>query len=868
MFGESISERKAFMKKKITAILTAAAMTFCMGTYFPVSAESVTLSCAPLIQNMINIEVKDKNGSFVEDADLKIMDETGVCAAKFKSNTDNSTIMNQSGLKVVPYDDNETLVKTSFDYALSAVPADDRIVKISQEGSIYLSDNESRTVDIYHCNDDDVSIDYTLEEGSIAVYTHPAYHLKSSDGYVIVNDVKYNFKNSFSASSGTAVYSVGELTSSCEFGAENSARSAGSNISLYPEEGTGEYFKVRIPITDLSDRFTGGRQYILPADENDSGKDIAFDILNDGAENFACLAIFSGSFVSAVIPDSDGYIEFYVDSETRSYTYAIKCLYTYSDDEYVHYTSHRDIGTFYYADFTTVTLECPDFPETGTSFMNVPAGKYTIKADSLPEGYVLSEPVEINVKDSQEIQKFTVVLEDYVEPTDPAEPESGITVYPKDNIVNIIVKDYNGELVTDAEMKLKALNKIAAFDSGGTHFEQNSTTHFTWYANDDEEKKMFIPFERFKEAAGIDDAFGMHTENSAVLSAFTGSYGFNSGQTQEVTLYTKDESAQNEVTLSHGVMGLYIDPKWEQNSAFTGYMMINGEPCYINPSDGSRTYGEVQYIDVGEFTDSFLIGLCKPGTVPTSGSSASRPNISEESTEYIKVRRHLSEFSDYFSADGSLNKYDYHIDPRNNTDTAHCIILIQSQGMISAVIPDEEGYIEFYAEKESTFCLLSCTAGYKAANFSSSYGVSGSCIASEAHTANYTAVKLPDTGVVLSEVPAGKYTLSFSNINEDYRNPGELTFSVEDMTGIQTVEIILQQSYPLGDVDDNGRIEINDARLALMEYARLSAGMDSLLIEKQKTAADINGNSKTEISDAAKILQYYANVSAGMDPLW
>lgn len=835
------------MKKKITAILTAAAMTFCMGTYFPVSADTVTLSCAPLIQNMINIEVKDKNGSLVEDADLKIMDETGVCAAKFKSNTDNGTIMNQSGLKVVPYDDSETLVKTSFDYALSAVPADDRIVKISQKGSIYLSDNESRTVDIYHCNDDDVSIDYTLEEGSIAVYTHPAYHLKSSDGYVIVNDVKYNFKNSFSASSGTAVYSVGEITSSCEFGAENSARSSCSNISLYPEEGTGEYFKVRIPITDLSDRFTGGRQYILPADENGSGKDIAFDILNDGAENFACLAIFSGSFVSAVIPDSDGYIEFYVDSETRSYTYAIKCLYTYSDDEYVHYTSRRDIGTFYYADFTTVTLECPDFPETGTSFMNVPAGKYTIKADSLPEGYVLSEPVAINVQDSQEIQNFTVVLNDYVEPTEPSE---GIAVYPKDNIVNIVVKDYNGNLVTDAEISMTGKDQRAAFNSGGTSFEKTSYTEFEWYENGLAEKSMWIPYERFVEAAGLENTFGMCFADEKEKRAYTGSFGMNSGETRAFNIFSKDDSVKTDVVLEKGVMGLYVDPKWETNSAYTGYLLINGEPFYINPADDTTGYGAVQYIDVESFTDNMYAGLCEPGTVPDKGFSAYRPYISVPNSEYIKVRCHIKEFSDEFADNGTIAPYDHLINPRENNSDAKCLITIVSGGMMNAVIPDENGYIEFYVEKNDRFAYLFC---YGTSN-SSSFTRSGSYVAAECFSDYFTAVSLPDTGVVLTEVPAGEYTLSFSSVNEDYRNPGDVTFTVEEKTGIQTVEIILHEGFTLGDVDDNGKIEINDASLTLAEYARIGAGLEPQFSDVQLLASDINLNGKADINDATSMM--------------
>ncbi|MGN0584534.1 MAG: hypothetical protein ACI4JD_03670 [Ruminococcus sp.] len=857
------------MKKKITAFLTAAAMTFCMGTHFPVSAESVTLSCAPLIQNMINIEVKDKNGSLVEDAAyLKIMGETGVCAAKFTGNTEIGKAMNDSSFKVVPYRDNQVIIPSTLanaDYAGTALPEGNRIVKTSYPNRASLCDGESHSIDIYHCSDEGVSTDYVLEEGQFAVYTHPAFRMKNSDGYFKVNGTEYSIKDSLSYPNNIAVHYTDELTQNTIFGMKNSSRSSGSNVSFERFDGAREYTKVRIPITSLSERFTGGTKYVLPADVNDSGSDITFDLVNDRADAFAGLVIISGSFVNAVIPDSNGYIEFYTDKESREYYYTIKCLYSYTTSNSVAYTSRGDAETFYYADFTTVTLECPDFPETGTSFMNVPAGKYTIKADSLPEGYVLSEPVEINVKDSQEIQNFTVVLEDYVEPTEPSE---GITVYPKDNIVNILVKDYNGNLVTDAEINMKGTNQRAAFNSGGTSFEKTSYTDFEWYENGLAEKSMWIPYERFVEAAELENAFGMCFADEKEKRAYTGSFGMNSGATRAFNMYIKHDSVKTDIVLEKGVMGLYVDPKWETNSAYTGYLLINGEPVYINPADDTTGYGAVQYIDVGSFTDSMYAGLCEPGTVPDKGFSAYRPYLSMTNSEYIKVRCHIKEFSDEFADNGTIAPYDYLIDPRNNTENAQCIILITSGGMVNAVIPDENGYIEFYADKSERFARLGCYGSCSGAGVSGSFSRSGSYVAAECYNVNFTAVTLPDTGVVLSEVPAGKYTLSFSNINEDYRNPGDVTFLVVENTGIQTVEIILQQSYPLGDVDDNGRIEINDARLALMEYARLSAGMDSLLIDKQKTAADINENSKTEISDAAKILQYYANVSAGMDPLW
>lgn len=856
------------MKKKITAILTAAAMTFCMGTHFPVSAESITLSFAPLIQNMINIEVKDKNGSLVEGAKLKIMDEKGVCAAKFTGNTAEGKGMNDSGFKVVPNNDKLPIITVDPDTISACIPNGNRIVKTSSSNYHYLYDGESVNFDIYHCSDEGVSTDYVLEEGQFAIYTHPAFRMKNSDGYLKVNGTEYSIKDSLSYTNNIAVHYTDTLTQSTILGIKNSSRSSGGNVSFERLNEAREYTKVRIPITSLSERFTGGTKYVLPADANDSGSDITFDIVNDRADAFAGLFIISGSFVNAVIPDSEGYIEFYTDKESREYIYNIKCIYSYSNGDSVSYTSRSDAKTFYYAEHTNVTMECPDFPETGTSFMNVPAGKYTIEEDYLPEGYVLSEPVEINVKDSEEIQNFTVVLEDYVEPTEPTEPADGITVYPKDNIVNIVVKDYNGNLVTDAEISMTGKGQRAAFNSGGTSFEQGPYTEFEWFENGSTEKKLWIPYERFVEAAELENAFGMSSADRAKKTASIGEFKMNSGETRAVCLYSKDDSVKTDAVLKKGVMGLYVDPKWETNSAYTGYLLINGEPVYINPADVSIGYGAVQYIDVGTFTGSIYAGLCEPGTVPTEGCTIDRPYISAESTEYIKVRCHIKEFSDEFADNGTIAPGDYLVDPRNNNSNAMCLILIVSGGMVNAVIPDENGYIEFYANKGNRYAWLDCFGSCTDTGHSYTFGTAGSYVAAECYTGNFTAVTLPDTGVVLSEVPAGEYTLSFSSIPEGYRNPGDVSFTVEEKTGIQTVEIILHEGFTLGDVDDNGKIEINDASLTLAEYARIGAGLEPQFSDVQLLASDINLNGKADINDATSILTYYAKQASGLEPTW
>lgn len=855
-------------KRKTAAFLTAAAMALSMAASFPVSAADSVTIYAPGIKNMVNIEVKDKNGANVEGAKLKLIDDQYRCIAKFTGNTDIGMAMNGSGLKSVPYDDSKDIILTKAEDAYPYLPTGNRVVKTTNSNIISLSDGESETVAIYHCSDEGVPTDYVLSDGDIAIYTDAEYNAKKSDGYIEANGLKYGFKDSIDYPDNTAVYNVGALTEAAMFGIRNSVHGSAGSMSLDSSNGTTEYVKIRIPITDLSENFTGGTGYTIPAEDSGSGQAIPVDLLNDSTDNFASLIIVSGGFVSCVIPDSEGYIEFYADKETRRYTYHFSCSYAYpSGTSSITSTSHNDAGSYYYADMTQAVFACPNFPETGTSFINVPAGKYTIEEDSLPEGYSLSEPVEIEVTDTNNIQKFTVTLGDAAEDK-PTEPVERTTVYPKDNIVNIILKGYDGKEITDAKIVMEGTGVKASFDSGGKRFIKSGVNDITWYENGSEKKTMQIPFERFKTAAGIEDAFGMTYDGGALLTPFTGSIGINSGDTKKVTLYTKDDTVPADAVLTEGTMGLYTDPKWESNSELTGYLLVNNEPVYINSGDGSAAYGDIRYIDVGELTDPLYAGTCESGVVPTSGFTVSRLVISNEKTEYIKVRCHIREFSEKFAENGTISPSDCYIDPRHNTSSKKITIFVISGGMISAVIPDENGYIEFYANKKDRISRLVYCGYFSGEGFGGSFSADGNYIAADAYTADYTVPDLPDTGVVLAQVPAGEYTLTFSNISEDYRTPERITFAVQEKIGIQNIEITLQQGYTLGDVDDDGNIDITDAALVLTEYAGVAAGLEPQFSKSQLLAADINENGSADLEDATKILEYYANKSAGLETPW
>lgn len=74
----------------------------------------------------------------------------------------------------------------------------------------------------------------------------------------------------------------------------------------------------------------------------------------------------------------------------------------------------------------------------------------------------------------------------------------------------------------------------------------------------------------------------------------------------------------------------------------------------------------------------------------------------------------------------------------------------------------------------------------------------------------------------------------------------------------------VEASY--GDIDANGRVDADDAYLALKEYATASVGGASTLDETQQKFADVSGDGNINADDAYLILVYYAQQSVGSDP--
>ena len=68
-------------------------------------------------------------------------------------------------------------------------------------------------------------------------------------------------------------------------------------------------------------------------------------------------------------------------------------------------------------------------------------------------------------------------------------------------------------------------------------------------------------------------------------------------------------------------------------------------------------------------------------------------------------------------------------------------------------------------------------------------------------------------------------------------------------------------AQPLGDVNNDGKIDAKDASAILVEYSKMSTGGEGEMTAAQKDSADVNADGKIDAKDASAILAYYAFVS-------
>ena len=330
----------------------------------------------------------------------------------------------------------------------------------------------------------------------------------------------------------------------------------------------------------------------------------------------------------------------------------------------------------------------------------------------------------------------------------------------------------------------------------------------------------------------------------------------NGGLPYKVQLYSYDASQATALTVPANQFAVYVDPKWANRTA-VGFVSTPTLTYYFNRKGTVGALEALTTIPVGEtrlydaFNSAYEASIGLEYDSGGGSVSAHEVTISSTATQYVRCRLPLQQLCHFFREDGNFESDGLLYDLQQDTQYTSAILTIQSGAVINAVIPDANGYVEFYIP----------TGNGTHISGGSGFGDRG--IAANLTEHFLEALQPPLDEIVLTNVPAGTYTLTYENLPEGYAAPKTTTLTVTDSQEVQYLRLMLEDAPMRGDVNADKRIDAADAAAILVAAAAMGAGEASGLTETQETLADVNQDGVCDASDAAYILQYAAYAGAG-----
>ena len=874
--------------------------------------------------NILDINVLNPDGTFISvtgdeslDTTFKLFDASGRCQIKYTTDIwSDNYIHHDSGIGYFTKN-----LKFTYGELLTLFPDGHDIMS----GDIYSSPDSEITIDsgetwdITYTHDyNDYTPEVTLDPGYAGIHVSPLYAESTYDSFLSIHDP---YEDPFSENPLETIYYrdileqndgilIKYISNVSQFELKMHAI-CHSHLDFYPdpnEDKTQEFVLCRANVADIiefdPEEYTGrflddGTVSWIAADSEGVLHTVESRFGEQTDKVVGELIIASGNMYNLVVPDENGYVEFYVDKNSREYYYEGYFLYEYSDDaafgyytysDMIHFKNHNSV-TDDMAHSTRIIISNPVIETTGIDYKNVPAGEYILKFEDVPDGCAMPDPIPITITDTDEVHTVTVQFQTAEDPPavtpEPAEPD--YLLY-NENVLNVRLKNQDGKYVSNGKLRFSDGENYIENTSGGTGFTASEDCPYTWHESLKWTDKSYT-FEQIEKMSGLDDvfafswlypnlatgydSFGKRFKNSERYNNSSAPIEFDYGETRDITIYTKDDSEPTLITLSPLTTGIYVDEKW-RNDLFTSYLIKDdidtGEVVYFAPDGDDSVYGNVTYqsIDSGIY-----LGVCPKGTVPDTDTyyphTSVYPYEHGLTTEYILKKVHISKLYDFvlspeeescFMNDGTFVCDDYLFNPRENDADAYMSIMIVSGGMISNVIPDEEGFVEFYLEKGDREYDMYISAISTASNAELSFKSHSKGICADSLTFSYQSAKLPDIGAVYTRLPAGEYTLTISDLPEEYRVPEDITVTVDSKAGVQLLEITLENKCTTGDIDQDDDIDLDDATLAISHYAAIGSDLELPLNAAQQVLADTNMDGYINLVDVSNIVSYYAYIGA------
>ncbi len=159
-----------------------------------------------------------------------------------------------------------------------------------------------------------------------------------------------------------------------------------------------EYDLQSINITDVFENATADGKIVI------DGR--TYDMRRDYDDRSTVLLIRSGGVVTYGEPFIDGKLYYYTSRKDRSVT--VELHYSFEDGVYSGCSSISE--SMYGGIIDKIEFTIPSMPESGLNLYHVPAGTYTLQYRNIPEGYTAPKTTRFTVEESDAPQYLELVL--------------------------------------------------------------------------------------------------------------------------------------------------------------------------------------------------------------------------------------------------------------------------------------------------------------------------------------------------------------------------------------------------------------------------------------------------------------------------
>ena len=459
------------------------------------------------------------------------------------------------------------------------------------------------------------------------------------------------------------------------------------------------------------------------------------------------------------------------------------------------------------------------------------------------------------------------------------------------NITNVQIVDENGTVIdgVTATVKNSSGTAVAEFSE---YTQTPASSYFKTLNNSGITSESYSVdlWSQCNQLMSPSTVYSVESTSSAQTEYYESGEVITVGDSYTETLLLNhfDHTRALDYSLPSASYAVYVDDDWASKTGrgFINYTTDDSNIQYFDTADGFRPamLGNIQLyltMDPNYSFEAFRMGVLSEVDNSGGGYYLYRyPKISDTPSQYIKYTVNLCELFpecnmyedfEYKYIGTFVDEKNIIFDPKQDmggTNQTSCVLTVTSGAVISAPIPDIEGNIEFYLDKNSREYSIELNVMHIEETVNPDFSVtrvyrSGSdyvdLVAEDKCSVSVQGADLPDSGTNLLNLNNESYTIELSNVPSKYSNE-PFTFSVTDSQAVQYINIVLEDKTLLGDVNNDNTINSSDASSILAEYASLSSGGTATL---DLASADVNKDGALNSSDASAILAYYAYISSG-----